>query len=229
MDDNTFGTWLDDQLRRSGVSRRELAEALQVSLGSINAWIGGYRWISERNADEVADFFGVPRNVVREMADRPTVSGPVPGLVGLRGSPGVTGVASVAFIPVIGATPHEASLTAEMGDVMPFAAEYAARFRQPGIITVADDSLAHRGIRAGEGLLIERDIEPEDIRTGALVVLKEAEDRYTVMAWFSDDRGEITLLPAGESGTPRHFDPDDPGGPELVGMVRSVFSVRNIG
>lgn len=229
MDDNTFGRWLDDQLRRSGVSRRELADAIEASLGTINAWVGGYRWISPENADRVAEFFGESRNVVREMAHRPPVGGPVPGLIGLRGSSGLTGVTSVAFVPIIGAAPYTASRPAELGDVMPFAAEYAARFKRPGIIIITDESLAHRGIRRGEGLLIEQEFEAEQIRAGALVVLRAGpEQHFSVATWYVDEAGVVTLIPASETGPPVRFDPDEDACPTLVGLVRSVFSVRSI-
>lgn len=227
---NAFGKWLDDELRRTGVSRRELAEVVKVSPGTVNAWIGGYRHISERNADEVADFFGVPRNVVREMAGRPQVSGPVPGMIGLRGSPGPAGVTSVAFIPVLGTTPMEGGIratTAELGEVMPFAAEYAARFKEPGIIHVTDDSLAHRGIKRGESLLVEQQVDLSTLKPGALVVVEQGGGHYPVYTWLVDEHGGIMLVPVSGAGVPLRYDAEA-NQPKVAGVVRSIFSVRSI-
>lgn len=228
MDDRVFGEWLDDQLRRSGASRKELALGIGASPGTINSWVGGHRRISGENADKVADFFGAPRDVVREMANRPAVSGSVPGLIGLRGRVDVSGVACVAFIPIIGSTPYDVRrTTAQLGNVMPFAAEYAARFRDPSIITVNDDSLVHRGIHAGASLLIEQDIGPEQIGTGALVVLSEYEDRYSVASWYVDEAGAVTVVPEGAGRGPIRYYPDE-NTPELVGLARSVFNFSSI-
>lgn len=233
VDDNGFGDWLNDQLRLGRIGRREFAESIGVSHSTVNAWVGRHRWISEEHADKVADYFGAPRNVVREMANRPPARGPAPGMVGLRASPGVSGVASVAFVPIIGLTPQQHGRhAAELGDVMPFAAEFVARFRKPGIIIVTDSHLAHRGIRQGEGLLIEQDVRLAEIQPGALVVLREPDESLAVYTWYVDSAGGVTLVPASETGdAPFRFEPgeDEAGGcSPLVGLVRSAYSIRNL-
>lgn len=66
----TFGEWLDDELNRRRIGRRDLARELEVDVSAIGLWIRGETRPLARHCDAIAQVLGVPPNEVRRRAGR---------------------------------------------------------------------------------------------------------------------------------------------------------------
>lgn len=67
----TLGEWLEDRLHEGRWTRDRFGREIGYSGSAVKSWIEGNRQPSERACDAIADLLGVPRNFVRELAERP--------------------------------------------------------------------------------------------------------------------------------------------------------------
>ncbi len=76
-DASNFAQWFQSQLRRREWTQADAARRLNVSTGVISYWFNGNRVPSPQSCDLISDAFGVPVDLVLELAGHRPSSLPV--------------------------------------------------------------------------------------------------------------------------------------------------------
>lgn len=224
-----FADWLNEQLRELGITRRELAQAMEVSEGALYSWLASpdvehWRRISPVNADRMAAALGVHPNDVRDVAGLPRRrSGS--SFMPVNRQERVVAVRVIA-VPVIGIAPaNSLRYTAVVGEMVPVPLRSIQDMTNPQAVIVTGDCLLSRGVHDGDYLILETDPDAMCPKDGDIVIVR-VDDEVTVREWMQvDDR---VLLRPNESGQKTLALEAGDDKTEIIGAARSVLSSRKL-
>lgn len=225
----TFGDWLDERLQAEGLTRKELAAAIEMSEAAVYSWMAPpdaqhHRGVNPRSADRIAEVLGIHPNEVREVAGLPKKRlGKAPQQ--FARSEGLA-AARVLLVPVIGIAPaNTLRYAASVGEMLPVPASIVQDLDSPRAVIVSGDCLSSRGIHDGDHLIIDS-IEAYYPQDGDIVVVRVGDD-LTAKEWLR--LGERVLLRPTEPGYETIELPQgEQDEIEIVGVARSVLSARRL-
>lgn len=174
-----FRLWLRRNAQARGITQTNLALELDVNQSAVQKWWAGTSKPNVHNANQIADFFGVPRSEVYELVGLPTEE-PAPR----REQPFTTALAEVLARQPVAIPIHEQTASAGLGDeVLEYVYWSAPRAAGRNIVgmRVHGNSMEPE-VQDGDIIYVDKDAAP---RPGDIVVA--ALGPGIVVKYYRDD------------------------------------------
>jgi SOS-response transcriptional repressor LexA len=143
---------------------------------------------TSRNCDAIAVSLDIDRNEVRRRAGRREVRDLEPKRG--RRSLCYPGLRTVVFVPIIGEVPADAAELARPGDrSCPLDPSEIVGINEQVIVIATEHSMAGRGIKEGDYLLVDADATPT---AGEIVVIRIG-DEFVMREWWPEGENDVVL------------------------------------